>query len=126
MRKPGIRLLLLSVLIICSAVSSRAATAYQQATILSVRQQLRTETSDTMRDYLLDTTLVTTTRLVYIFEVRRGNDVYRSEYIYAGESKDAPREWNSEVEIRIQGRRMFIQEPDGTQLETRIVSHTKS
>jgi hypothetical protein len=126
MRKPGIRLLLLSVLIICSAVSSRAATAYQQATILSVRQQLRTETSDTMRDYLLDTTLVTTTRLVYIFEVRRGNEIYDSEYLVPSAPQPAPKEWNPQVEIRIQGRRMFIQEPDGTQLETRIVSHTKS
>jgi hypothetical protein len=128
MRKPSTPILLLGILITCLSVNCMAASTStsQPATILSVHQQLRTVTTDTMRDYLIDTAFITTTRLVYIFEVRCGDDVYRSQYIVPQDAKGEPREWNSDVEIRIQGHRMFIHQPDGTELETRIVSHTKS
>jgi hypothetical protein len=128
MRKPSTPILLLGILITCLSVNCMAASTSTShpATILSVHQQLRTVTTDTMRDYLIDTAFITTTRLVYIFEVRCGDDVYQSQYIVPEELKDAPSEWNSDVEIRIHGHLMFIQLPDGTELKTRIVSHTKS
>jgi hypothetical protein len=126
MSKPGISLLLLGVLVTCLPVSCMAASTSQKATIVSVHLQVRTQTTDTMRDYLLDTAFVTTRSLVYTFEVQCGSEVYRSEYIYTGELNAAPKEWNPEVQIRIQGSRMFIEEPNGSELETKIVSHTKS
>jgi extradiol dioxygenase family protein len=121
MSKLSVRLFLLGVVVTCLAAST-----YRKATIVSVHQAVRTDTSDMMRDGVLDTALVTTRSLVYIFEVRSGDDVYFGEYAYPGKPQDAPKQWNSQVEIRIQGNRMFIQDSSGNQLETRILRHTKS
>jgi hypothetical protein len=78
-----------------------------------------------MHDTVLDSTIVTRTELVYIFEVRCGSEIYFSEYVYPGKLQDAPRNWKPQVQIRTQGNRMFIKDNSGNELETRIVKHTK-
>lgn len=120
MKKRNICLCLLGVLATCLGAST-----YRPATIVSVNQQLRTEKHDSLHNTLLDSDVMTTTDLVYLFKVRCGDEVYSSEYIYPGNTKDAPKTWKTQVQIRVQGGRMFIKDPNGAEFDTKIVKHIK-
>ena len=120
MSKRSICLLLLSCL-----TTSLWASTYRPATIVSVHQEPRTETNSILHNTVLDSTIITKTELVYVFEVRCGDEVYFSEYVYPGKPQDAPRNWKTQVEIRTQGSRMFIKDHNGNEFETRIVKRTK-
>ena len=120
MSKRSVCLALLGVL-----TTSLWASTYREATIVSVHQEPRTVSESLLHNTVLDSTIVTKTELVYVFEVRCGNEVYVSEYVYPGKLKDAPRNWKTQVEIRTHGSRMFIKDASGSELETKIVRHTK-
>ena len=112
-------------LLLVVLTTTLGASTYRPGTIVNVRQEVRTERHDALHNTLLDSDMITTTELVYLFKVRSGNDLYSSEYVYPGRPQDAPKNWKSQVEIRVQGGRMFIRDNSGAELDTKIVKHTK-
>ena len=120
MGKRSICLLLLG----CLSTSLWAST-YRPATIVSVHQEPRTETNNILHNTVLDSTIITKTGLVYVFEVRAATrSISLSTSIpesYRTHRGIGRHRWRSELKAAV----CFIKDHNGNELETRIVKHAK-
>lgn len=114
----------LCLLLVFAFSSTLLAITYRNATLMSVRQELRSHQHEIMHNTMLDSVSLADTAVVYQFSVRSGKDLYLSEYVPQEKEQDLPKHWKSQVLIRIEGHQLYIRRADGTELKTQIVKHS--
>lgn len=110
--------------LITAMCSTLLASSFRTATIVSVRKEVRTQRQDFFHNTMLDTLTTDVTTVVYQFSIRSGNNLYSSEYVVPNNQKDLPQQWHSQVLIKVEGHRLYIERGDGTELPTQIVAHS--
>jgi hypothetical protein len=114
------RVFSLSLLIVLSSTLLLASTLHT-ATIVSVRQELRSQTQEMFHNTMLDSAGVVTTSVVYQFSIRSGNNLYVSEYVAPADQPNLPNKWSRQVLIRVEGNWLYIEGGNGAELRTHIV-----
>lgn len=113
----------LCITLVTAMCSTLLASSLHTATIVSVRREVRTQTQDFFHNTMLDSLSTAVTTIVYQFSVRSGNNLYSSEYVVPN-NRDLPKQWHSQVLIRVDGHWLYIKRDDGTELPTHIVAHS--
>lgn len=104
--------------------STLLAGSLRTATIVSVRQELRSQTQELFHNTMLDSGAIATTNVVYHFTIRSGKDLYLCEYVVSDAKLDLPRQWKPQVLIRVDSNRLYILRDNGTELQTQILKHS--
>jgi len=114
----------LCITLVTAMCSTLQAGSSRTATIVSVRKEVRTQTQEFFHNTMLDSLRTPVTTVVYQFSIRSGKNLYSSEYVVPNNEKDLPKQWHSQVLIRVEGHRLYIERGDGTELPTQIVAHS--
>jgi len=114
----------LCITLVTAMCSTLLASSFRTATIVSVRKEVRTQTQEFFHNTMLDSLRTPVTTVVYQFSIRSGKNLYSSEYVVPNNEKDLPKQWHSQVLIRVEGHRLYIERGDGTELPTQIVARS--
>lgn len=104
--------------------STLLASNFRTATIVSVHQDVRQQKQEMFHNTMLDSGSTVQTTVVYQFSIRSGNTLYTSEYAAPNNRQSLPKNWHSQVLIRVEGHRLYIRRDDGSELPTQIVARS--
>jgi len=113
----------LSLLVVLSS-TLLLASPRRTATIVRVRQELRSQTQEMFHNTMLDSAGVVTTNVVYQFSIQSGNNLYLSEYVAPADQPNLPKKWKRQIVIRVEGKWLYIERDNDTELRTHIVKHS--
>jgi hypothetical protein len=112
----------LSLLVVLSS-TLLLASPRRTATIVSVRQEVRSQTQEMFHNTMLDSLGMVTTNVVYQFSIQSGNNLYLSEYV-APADQPILRKWKRQIVIRVEGKWLYIERDNDTELRTHIVKQS--
>ena len=94
---------------------------YQSGKIVDVQRKIETRVL-----YYLVNTPVTQDDPYYEVSVQLGNTVYRGVYKPRHENETLPEEWKAkaEVQVKVEGRHLYVKRPNGTEVEFAIAKRT--
>lgn len=104
-----------------AAVAQAVEKPYQTGKIVDVQRKVETRVL-----YYLVNTPVTQDDPYYEVSVQSGNTVYRGVYKPRHEDEALPEEWKAEaeVQVRVEGRHLYVKRPNGSEVEFAIAKRT--
>jgi len=106
------------------AKTTEARVIYQAGMLLKMVARADTKTQEVMHTSMMDAPLVSQKVITYEYNIRVGSAQYTTRYRPETQPGKMPEAWwkgNCLVHVRAQGKTLFIQLPDGSEIPSRIV-----
>jgi len=106
------------------ARTTKAPVIYQAGMLLNMVAHADTKTQEVMHTSMMDAPLVSQKVITYEYNIRVGSTHYTTRYKPDVQPRKMPEAWwkgNTLVHVRPQGKTLFIQLPDGSEIPSRIV-----